>query len=408
MAKTALQLVADAVAKKHKLTIKESEKFVSQLFEVIQEGLHEDKIAKVKGLGTFKVQAVKPRESINVNTGERVLIAGHDKVSFTPDAAMKELVNKPFAQFETVVLNDGVEFDNEEVAEDAENQSVEEEKTLEKVSETATPLAEKAAEKSENIVEKSVKTEENNAKIEQKGEQNTAKKVKIPTLPPHETPIPRPEQEQIEQPKAVEQGAQSVEKEEKSTEKQFEKAEHKMQTFENEAETTDDLENEPTNSNKKWWIIVAILAIVVLAFFGYQYGKDCALRDNILASFQEKTVQKPAEKPSQTAKKVKATAPIAPKKADKKAAAQAPQPVETNEFKQLSADRRIRYGAYDIVGIEKVVVLKKGQTMESYSRKTLGPDMVGYFQVLNNAETMSEGDTMKIPKVKLRPEYIGK
>ena len=147
MAKTALQLVADAVAKKHKLTIKESEKFVSQLFEVIQEGLHEDKIAKVKGLGTFKVQAVKPRESINVNTGERVLIAGHDKVSFTPDAAMKELVNKPFAQFETVVLNDGVEFDNEEVAEDAENQSVEEEKTLEKVSETATPLAEKAAEK---------------------------------------------------------------------------------------------------------------------------------------------------------------------------------------------------------------------------------------------------------------------
>ncbi len=84
MAKTALQLVADAVAKKHKLTIKESEKFVSQLFEVIQEGLHEDKIAKVKGLGTFKVQAVKPRESINVNTGERVLIAGHDKVSFTP------------------------------------------------------------------------------------------------------------------------------------------------------------------------------------------------------------------------------------------------------------------------------------------------------------------------------------
>lgn len=404
MAKTALQLVADAVAKKHKLTIKESEKFVSQLFEVIQEGLHEDKIAKVKGLGTFKVQAVKPRESINVNTGERVLIAGHDKVSFTPDAAMKELVNKPFAQFETVVLNDGVDFDNEEVAEDAENQSVEEENTLEKVSETATPLTEKAAGKSENIVEKSVKTEENNAKIERKEEQNTAKKVENPTPPTHATPIPRPEQEQVEQPKAVEQGTQSVEKEEKSTEKQFEKAEHKMQTFENEAETTDNLENEPTNSNKKWWIIVAILAIVVLAFFGYQYGKDCALRDNILASFQEKTAQKPAEKPSQTAKKVKATAPIAPKKA----ATQAPQPVETNEFKQLSADRRIRYGAYDIVGIEKVVVLKKGQTMESYSRKTLGPDMVGYFQVLNNAETMSEGDTMKIPKVKLRPEYIGK
>ena len=110
MAKTALQLIADAVAKKHKITVKEAEKFVSAMFDVVNEGLKNDKLVKVKGLGTFKVQAVKPRESVNVNTGERVLIEGHDKVSFTPDASMKELVNKPFAQFETVVLNDGVDF----------------------------------------------------------------------------------------------------------------------------------------------------------------------------------------------------------------------------------------------------------------------------------------------------------
>ena len=110
MAKTALQLIADTVAKKHKITVKEAEKFVSAMFDVMNEGLKTDKLVKVKGLGTFKVQAVKPRESVNVNTGERVLIEGHDKVSFTPDATMKELVNKPFAQFETVVLNDGVDF----------------------------------------------------------------------------------------------------------------------------------------------------------------------------------------------------------------------------------------------------------------------------------------------------------
>ena len=71
----------------------------------------------------------------------------------------------------------------------------------------------------------------------------------------------------------------------------------------------------------------------------------------------------------------------------------------------MSSDKRIRYGAYDIIGIEKVVVLKKGQTMQSYSRKALGPDMVAYFQVLNNATTMTAGDTMKVPKVELRPEY---
>ena len=127
MAKTALQLIADAVAKKHKITVKEAEKFVSAIFDVVNEGLKTDKLVKVKGLGTFKVQAVKPRESVNVNTGERVLIEGHEKVSFTPDATMKELVNKPFAQFETVVLNDGVDFadiesksDDEEKAENTD------------------------------------------------------------------------------------------------------------------------------------------------------------------------------------------------------------------------------------------------------------------------------------------------
>ena len=131
MAKTALQLIADTVAKKHKITVKEAEKFVSAMFDVMNEGLKTDKLVKVKGLGTFKVQAVKPRESVNVNTGERVLIEGHDKVSFTPDATMKELVNKPFAQFETVVLNDGVDFtdidskyENEATLENADETTV--------------------------------------------------------------------------------------------------------------------------------------------------------------------------------------------------------------------------------------------------------------------------------------------
>ena len=78
---------------------------------------------------------------------------------------------------------------------------------------------------------------------------------------------------------------------------------------------------------------------------------------------------------------------------------------EADKFRQLSSDRRIRYGAYDIIGIEKTVVLKRGQTMQSYSRRALGPDMVAYFQVLNNATTMSAGDTMKVPKVELRPQY---
>ena len=93
---------------------------------------------KVKGLGTFKVQAVKPRESVNVNTGERVLIEGHDKVSFTPDTTMKELVNKPFALFETVVLNDGVDFaDLERKPDDEEKKEKAEEKKKEETEKTS-------------------------------------------------------------------------------------------------------------------------------------------------------------------------------------------------------------------------------------------------------------------------------
>lgn len=113
MAKTYVQRIAEVVARKHDLSLKDAEDFVSSMFTAIHEGLDEDKQVKVKGLGTFTVKAVKARESVNVNTGERVVISSHDKVSFTPDKTMAELVNKPFAQFETVVLNDGVDFADE-------------------------------------------------------------------------------------------------------------------------------------------------------------------------------------------------------------------------------------------------------------------------------------------------------
>lgn len=109
MAKVTNSELAKLVAKKNKLAVKGVENFLSTMFDVIDEGLHADRMVKVKGLGTFKITDVKQRESVNVNTGERVIIDGHSKVSFTPDAAMKELVNKPFAQFETVVVNDNVD-----------------------------------------------------------------------------------------------------------------------------------------------------------------------------------------------------------------------------------------------------------------------------------------------------------
>lgn len=389
MAKTALQLIADAVAKKHKITVKEAEKFVSSMFDVMNEGLKTDKLVKVKGLGTFKVQAVKPRESVNVNTGERVLIEGHDKVSFTPDTTMKELVNKPFALFETVVLNDGVDFA------DLESKPDEEEKK-EKADETVVSDEEKKETK------EAITTEISDEKPSEEMPQLSAE-VPMAAIEPKEEVAEEREEGQKE---SVEEKEIFMEVEAEAVEKQPETVKVQSETvLEKQPETVSEMPKAAASSAEKpkkinWmlWVYIAVAIVAVMYFFGYKFGKDAALRDN-KEVVRTQTKDSLAVKTKKTAKKptVKIEKPVA----------KVAQPVvdEADKFRQLSSDRRIRYGAYDIIGIEKTVVLKKGQTMQSYSRRALGPDMVAYFQVLNNATTMSAGDTMKVPKVELRPQY---
>ena len=381
MAKTALQLIADAVAKKHKITVKEAEKFVSAIFDVVNEGLKTDKLVKVKGLGTFKVQAVKPRESVNVNTGERVLIEGHEKVSFTPDATMKELVNKPFAQFETVVLNDGVDFA------DIESKSDDEEKA-----ENTDEIVVSAEEIADSDEEKIETKEEITAEIIDKkpAEEVPQQAVEIPMVAV-ETKEKIVEESEEEQKETVEEKEMVVEVKAETVEEQPEQVAEvpKVNAFPIE---------KPKKINWLLWSSVAFAVIAVMYFFGYKFGKDAALRDNKMA-IRTQAEDSLAEKTKTTAKQTATNTG----KTTAKAAQQATD--EAEKYKKMSSDKRIRYGAYDIVGIEKTVVLKKGQTMQSYSRRALAPDMVGYFQVLNNATTMSAGDTMKVPKVELRPQY---
>lgn len=381
MAKTALQLIADAVAKKHKITVKEAEKFVSAIFDVVNEGLKTDKLVKVKGLGTFKVQAVKPRESVNVNTGERVLIEGHEKVSFTPDATMKELVNKPFAQFETVVLNDGVDFA------DIESKSDDEEKA-ENTDEIVVSTEEIVASDEEKVETK----EEITAEIidEQPAEEVPQPAVEIPMVAV-ETKEEIAEERKEGQKAVIEEKETVVEVKAEAVEEQPEQVSEvpKVNAFPIE---------KPKKINWLLWSSVAFAVIAVMYFFGYKFGKDAALRDNKMA-IRTQAEDSLAEKTKTTAKQTATNI----RKTTAKTVQQATD--EAEKYKKMSRDKRIRYGAYDIVGIEKTVVLKKGQTMQSYSRRALGPDMVGYFQVLNNATTMSAGDTMKVPKVELRPQY---
>ncbi len=129
MAKLSLQDVAKVLTEKSGLSSRQANKFISEMFAIILERLQDGEQVKVKGFGTFKVIPVEPRESVNVRTGERILIEGHDKVTFAPDTMMKELVNKPFSQFDTVTLNDGVVFDDEQ-NDDKEEQIEDEEEKL--------------------------------------------------------------------------------------------------------------------------------------------------------------------------------------------------------------------------------------------------------------------------------------
>ena len=396
MAKTALQLIADAVAKKHKITVKEAEKFVSSMFDVMNEGLKTDKLVKVKGLGTFKVQAVKPRESVNVNTGERVLIEGHDKVSFTPDTTMKELVNKPFALFETVVLNDGVDFADLESKPDDEEKKEKTDETA--VSDSETVVSDEEKKETKEAITTEISDEKPSEEMPQ-----LSVEVPMATIEPKEEVAEEREEGQKE---IVEEKEIFMEVEAEAVEKQSETVKVQSETvLEKQPETVSEMPKAAASSaekNKKinWmlWVYIAVAIVAVMYFFGYKFGKDAALRDN-KEVVRTQTKDSLAIKTKKTAKKptVKIEKPVA----------KVAQPVvdEADKFRHLSSDRRIRYGAYDIIGIEKTVVLKKGQTMQSYSRRALGPDMVAYFQVLNNATTMSAGDTMKVPKVELRPQY---
>lgn len=439
MAKGSIQSLAIAIAKKYKLSNVDATKFVEAIFDIVTEELKNNGQVKIKGLGTFKVQSVKPRESVNVNTGERVLIEGHDKISFTPDATMKELVNKPFSQFETVVLNDGVDFEEEKTPID--DTSDEDDSTSEDISMS----------NSEEIpIEKSDKTLLDDVTVVKHKELkpiicegSEQQKEVVEALYTSETSAPCSEGLKIERDedniveneefKVDDDDSDTIEKSTSSSKstividevkktsgstpligKSTLKPDVKKETAPIEdlkrnrqtaSMPVDDFDDgEPTDDEREmrtlWRILVCVLVITVLAFGGYY----------IKQSFNDQRESKEVVKKNiiKTSKEIvlvskKKTPPPAPQSSVTDTTSS--ENDEAAKYVSLSSDPKIRYGAYNIIGIEKVVVLKKGETMASYSRKSLGPDMVGYFQVLNGVDEMKEGDTLKVPKVEYRPQY---
>ena len=453
MAKSAIQLITSALAKQHNLSADDAAAFVDAFFDIISSELKNGNQVKIKGLGTFKVQAVKPRESVNVNTGERVLIEGHDKISFTPDTVMKELVNKPFSQFETVVINDGVDTEEleripaedssdevkSELVDDATTKNTSEEKLL--VEEERTEVEDTKDEtnnissvKGDAVIEaedslnkknlpidviEEPTTEENEAifdseekpsNLEEKKEEKleVAKEVdsKVDSIVESKVDAivePKVEEETIEvEVKSVQSVPNtSEEREESSNENNIDKKE-----LPNSSEPTNISEDEDTdvesseNGILKKVALVAFIVIICLGIFLWaRMSSTNSKKKTKEVAEQVNTSEDHSSLGTQTVSADTTSVTKVHETPEKKETA------KVDSFMPLNSDPRIRYGAYNIIGIDRIVVLKKGETMEKYSRKTLGADMVGYFQVLNGRKTMQAGDTMKVPKVELRPEY---
>lgn len=324
MAKNKIMNITSALSTKYKMPLKEAEAFVAMVFDVVNEGLQKDKLVKVKGLGTFKVAAVKDRESVNVNTGERVLIEGHDKITFTPDAVLRDFVNKPFAQFETVVVKDGVDFS------DLDSQKVPETVETPETSETA-----ETPETPDTLL--SAVPEE-------------SKESEAPETP--ETPETV---ETSETPAVLEEASQDVRTEQQQ------------------------VIGEKPSGHKN--LILACLLAVVAFIAGFFIGRGTAGQADKPAA-PETTVEAPADS-------VETTATTAAKQDD------------TASFEAYNSDPRIKYGAYDIVGIDTVITLRPGQTLQSVCRATLGADMMSYMEVMNDAKSLETGK-VKVPKLKMR------
>ena len=493
MNKSSLSVLAKAVASKRGLTQAEAERFIATMFEVAGAGIQEDKLLKMKWLGTFKITSVKDRESVDVNTGERILIEGRDKISFTPDNILKEIINKPFAQFETVVVNDGVDFSD--IDEKFANMEREEELLLQKEQERHDDemvLEEQNAEQpqeldqnvrqsreeeqsQENLPDAELQSQENNlpdAELQSQENLPDAELQSQENLPDAElqsqenlSDAELQSQENLSDAKLQSQDdgekndlSQESLLNEELTQENNQKVEQPQEvkspiSEENVAlsselknvETSADDFSETYASDRHHLVIpkyvVALVCVVFVAllgglcWFAFTYGKMQARQEQMEMQLKAiKPQPQPKPKPTvvasvDTAKSVASSddktdaenaqangaqannaqadhALLAMKKKAKQDSirmAQANNAVKMAEkASEYLNDPRIRTGAYRIVGVEKTVTAKSGQTLAGLSKLYLGPGMECYMQAINGCSEIKTGQKVKIPKLELK------
>lgn len=435
MSKVSITELASKLMEKHGLKRTEAELFIRQFVGVINDGLKNDKSVKVKGLGTFKVQAVSARKSVDVNTGEAIVIEGRDKISFTAEAVMRDLVNAPFAQFETVIVNDGVDFSEIDAKHEADN--------IEAKEPTPTVEPTPAAEPEPTVEPTPVAEPEPTVEPTPVAESEPTVVEPAPAAEPEPAVEPAPvvEPEPAVEPAPVAEPEPAVVEPTPIVEP--------APAVEDSDSDTDELEAK-SKSYKNTIIVLAssLACVVILAVVGFVYmfsqieKRDNRIAhletqtatladrmmkthmsptpaanqpaandeaDNILAANEQKIEAaqnadkgnnlKTAEaKPEPKAEPKAATKPTAEAKAH--AAKSAPSILSQSAYDK---DPRVRTGAYVITGIANTVTVKAGQTMSSLSKTYLGPGMECYLEAVNGGNReLKAGEKIKIPALKTK------
>ena len=442
MGKISLPELASTLQERRQLNKKEASQFVNEMFRIIQESLDQDKLVKVKGLGTFRIIDVEDRESVNVNTGDRVLIEGHGKITFTPDALMKELVNKPFSQFETVVLNEGVDFDDATLDENTIAEPAPDAPAIEAPAPEAPAIngpapSERSSEPISELSSEAISEPADQA-YDNPSVAPLVDFVTDPDTPdipgnPDNPDIPDNQDNPDNQDSPDSPGSPE----------------------------TPASEDTPEPEPRKWlWPLIALATCIIGFVAGYFLGKETTVqpwtpdqtivekpspaipaKDSLQSAPQtdstakgiqpdampsparqdepiktveaplmkkeapQKTAEAPAKKPEVPAKKPETPAkkPEAPaKKAEASPKPATPATTVESPDKYEQMDVRIKAGAYRIVGLDHTLKVRPGDNLARICKRTLGPGMECYIEVFNGIKgdaDLKAGQTIKIPKL---------
>ena len=400
MGRLTINSLAKLLMQKHGLDKNEALQFLTAVFETVQYGLQKDKQVKVKGLGTFKVIEVEARESINVNTGERLLIESHSKITFVPDTAMKDLVNKPFSSFETVILNDGVNFDDMETASQVVKKEIE-------------TLIEQPDGDDETMEEQVMEPE---VGVENESETNTdemtplLEMVDVQDSQEEGTVESSSEESPIEESPTEESPTEESPTEESPTE---EPLTEEPPTEDPPIEEENDYGMNAKPKERKWlWPLLFVLGCAASFFLGYQssrYFEPKPYYQNIDTILVEDTILIAGDSVA-VADSLKADDmtldSLTTNSMEASSVTKEVSEPEVDYRKYEEMDARVRTGAYRIVGTERVVKSTPGETLGYISGRMLGPDMVCYVEVYNGLKSSNKalepGTEIKIPKLELK------